>query len=275
MRENDGRKLDRKTLEEIRIRVVNQVENGTRVDDVAAALGFSRATVFAWVAKYNAAGLDGLRARKAPGREPVLSQLQAHRVRGMLLDADPRRFGHDQGLWTRELVRELIQDEFAITLSPSSVNRLLRRLGLTPPNLRRGADGNEPNWVEHWKRTEHPKVATWMTQSGAVLYFASASGSGKPGGRACGHRARARAERASALGGGEQVTVVSAGAGREAVRFAAYRGGWTCRVLTDFCDRLLHDAGRPVVLVVRRHPDDQPRTLATYVAGMAGRLALR
>lgn len=41
MRENDGRKLGRRTLEEIRIRAVQRVEAGESLEIVIAALGFT------------------------------------------------------------------------------------------------------------------------------------------------------------------------------------------------------------------------------------------
>ena len=56
MRDNDGRKLDHKTLETLRVRAVQQIENGARVEDVAATLGLARSTVFGWVAKYREGG---------------------------------------------------------------------------------------------------------------------------------------------------------------------------------------------------------------------------
>jgi len=39
MRDSDGRKLDHKTLEQLRIRAVRQVEQGAHPDEVAQALG--------------------------------------------------------------------------------------------------------------------------------------------------------------------------------------------------------------------------------------------
>jgi len=52
MRDNDGRKLDHKTLEQVRIRVVRQVERGARPEYLASVLGFARSTVFGWMARY-------------------------------------------------------------------------------------------------------------------------------------------------------------------------------------------------------------------------------
>jgi len=71
MREDDGRKLDRKTLEQLRIRAVGQVEHGTHPEEVAAALGMARAAVYGWLAKYREGGLDALRASPSrDGRPP-------------------------------------------------------------------------------------------------------------------------------------------------------------------------------------------------------------
>jgi hypothetical protein len=47
MREDHGRKLDRKTLEALRIRVVRPIqEQGVHPEEVAATLGLRRSTVY-------------------------------------------------------------------------------------------------------------------------------------------------------------------------------------------------------------------------------------
>ena len=44
MRDNDGRKLDHHTLEQMRLRAVDAVESGVHPEDVAASLGMARGT---------------------------------------------------------------------------------------------------------------------------------------------------------------------------------------------------------------------------------------
>jgi len=66
VRDDDGRKLDHKTLEQLRIRAVRQVEQGAHPEDVAAALGMTRTAVYAWLAKYRQGGLDALKAAQCP-----------------------------------------------------------------------------------------------------------------------------------------------------------------------------------------------------------------
>src|ERR687897_502978 len=132
MRDSDGRKLDHQTLEQLRIRTVGQVEQGAHPDEVAAALGMTRAAVYAWLAKYREGGLEALKARPIPGRPPKLSGSQLARLYGLVVGNDPRQLRFAFALWTRAMVRELIRREFAVALSEVSVGRLLRKLGLSP-----------------------------------------------------------------------------------------------------------------------------------------------
>jgi hypothetical protein len=66
LREDDGRKLDHKTLEQLRIRAVRQIERGAHPEQVAQALGMTRAAVYSWLAKYRQGGLEALRASRSP-----------------------------------------------------------------------------------------------------------------------------------------------------------------------------------------------------------------
>jgi len=51
MRKNDARKLDHKTLEELRMRVVKRVQDGESPEVLAKALDLDRSTVCGWLAR--------------------------------------------------------------------------------------------------------------------------------------------------------------------------------------------------------------------------------
>src|SRR5918996_817249 len=87
MRDNDGRKLDHTTLEQLRIRAVHQIQQGAHPEAIAEALGMARSTVFGWMAAYREGGLEALRARPVPGRRPKL-RAQAAKVRATIYFAD-------------------------------------------------------------------------------------------------------------------------------------------------------------------------------------------
>src|SRR5262245_66675058 len=70
-------------------------------------------------------GLDALRSRKGTGRPPKLTQSQQRQIFRWVNGKDPRQYGFDFGLWTRQIVCELIADRFGIDLSLASVGKVL------------------------------------------------------------------------------------------------------------------------------------------------------
>ena len=169
MREDDGRKLDHKTLEQLRLRAVGQVEQGAHPEDVAAGLGMTRAAVYGWLAKYREGGLEALRAKPVPGRPPRLSGGQLQRLSTLVVGNDPRQLQFAFALWTRAMVRELIRREFGAALSEVSVGRLLRKLGLSPQRPLYRAYQQNPQAVARWKAETYPSSARrprgWMPPS--------------------------------------------------------------------------------------------------------------
>src|SRR3989442_6875040 len=132
MRENDGRKLDHKTLEVMRFRAVAAVESGVHPEDVARSLGMARGTVYGWLAMHREGGPDALKAKPVPGRPRKLTGAQLQRLYTLIVGNDPRQLSFELALWTRDMVRTLIRREFNVALSAVSVGRLLRGLGLSP-----------------------------------------------------------------------------------------------------------------------------------------------
>jgi hypothetical protein len=72
IKKRDGRALDHKTLEEIRIRAVRRVDAGESSEDVIHTLGFARSVICDWLAKYREGAVLGLRA-DSQLRIPTLS----------------------------------------------------------------------------------------------------------------------------------------------------------------------------------------------------------
>jgi hypothetical protein len=86
-------------------------------DEVAAALGMTRAAVYAWLAKYREGGLEALKARPVPGRPPKLSGAQLARLYGLVVGNDPRQlrfaFLHLAGYLRDGWARPIGADTFA------------------------------------------------------------------------------------------------------------------------------------------------------------------
>src|SRR5574337_117204 len=176
VRDDDGRKLDHKTLETLRMRAVKRVQAGQHPEDVAVAMGFHKNTVYGWLAKVREGGKDALKAKPVPGRPPKLAAEHLSRLYELIVGNDPRQLSFGFALWTREMVRELIWREFTVKLSVVSVGRLLHTMGLSPQRPLHRAYEQDPEAVQRWKTEEFPAIRHDAKKSGATIYFADEAG---------------------------------------------------------------------------------------------------
>jgi transposase len=274
MRDDDGRKLDHRTLEQLRIRAVGQIEQGAHPEEIAAALGMTRAAVYGWLAKYREGGLAALKARPVPGRPSKLSGSQLQRLSTMVVGNDPRQLQFVFALWTRAMVRELIRREFGVRLSEVSVGRLLRKLGLSPQRPLYRAYQQNPEAVARWKAETYPRLRAQAAEVGATIYFADEAGVRSDYHAGTTWAPVGRTPVVAATGDRFAVNLISAVSAKGKLRFAAYDGNLNGKVFIDFCRRLLHDSPGPVFLVLDGHPVHRSKAVKAFAASTNGRLRL-
>jgi transposase len=274
VRENDGRKLDHRTLEVLRLRAVEQVQAGAHPEEVAAALGLHRKTVYGWLAKFREGGRDALAAKPVPGRPPKLSGGQIARLYELIVGADPAQFSFAFALWTRDMVRQVIRREFRVALSVVSVGRLLRTMGLSPQRPLYRAYQQNPEAVARWRDEEFPAIRDRAKAEGAAIYFADEAGirSDYHAGTTWAPVGRTPVVRAT--GARFSINMLSAVSAQGALRFMLHEGTVNAAVFIDFCRRLLRDQRGPVYLIVDGHPAHRARATTEFVASTDGRLKL-
>jgi transposase len=274
VREDDGRKLDHKTLEEMRMRAVAAVEAGQRPEEVATTLGMARSTVFGWIAKYRDGGKRALKARPVPGRPPTLSAQQLGRLYALITGVDPRQLQFEFALWTREMIAELIYREFEVRLSLSAVGRLLRRLGLSPQRPLWRAWQADPEAVERWKSEDFPAIRAQAKKDGATVYFADEAGLRSDYHAGTTWAPAGQTPIVKATGARHSLNMVSAVSAQGRLRFSTYTGSFTAARFIEFCKKLLHDTDGPVYLIVDGHPTHKAKAVRKFVASTGGALKL-
>src|ERR1700690_2380147 len=147
----DGRTLDHKALEHMRILAVKRVvEDGEDPSEVMRSLGLCRTSIYPWLRKFREEGWDALVERIAQGPEPKLSEKQRQQVRRWILGKDPRQYGFDFALWTRRIVQALLQEKLGLELGLTAVGRLLAGLDIPPQKPLRRAYERDPKAVALW-----------------------------------------------------------------------------------------------------------------------------
>jgi transposase len=274
VRDNDGRKLDHRTLEVLRVRAVEQVKAGAHPEDVAVTLGLHRKTVYGWVAKYRQGGADALRAKPVPGRPGKLSGERIARLYALIVGRDPRQLSFEFALWTREMVRQVIRREFGVGMSAVSVGRLLRTMGLSPQRPLHRAYEQNPEAVARWKTEEYPAIRTTAQHEGATIYFADEAGIRSDYHSGTTWAPVGKTPVVHNTGARYSINMLSAVTAQGALRFTVHEGTVNAEVFIDFCTRLLHDAPGPVYLIVDGHPAHRAKATTEFVTATHGRLRL-
>lgn len=146
-------------MEARRRRAVKLLCQGWEVSQVMAAVGASRAAVYAWK---KAAGSRGENARALASkphhtRQCRLSPAQkAKLVR--LLRAGPRKAGFATDLWTLPRVTELIRRKFDVSYHSTNVGRLLHALGFSCQKPERRSKEQDPQAVQAWREKKWPAI---------------------------------------------------------------------------------------------------------------------
>ena len=272
----DGRTLDHRTLETIRLMAVERVREGERASEVIEAYGFNRTTIYKWlkVAFRPGAGIKALRSTKATGRPRSLSPAQERRVFRWINGRDPRQYGLDFGLWTRMVVAELIEKKFGVHLGVSAVGELLAKLGLTPQKPLQRAYQRDPQAVERWQRETYPAIARKAKRQGAEVFFWDESGfradtvHGKTWG------VRGQTPVVQRPGQRQSISAASAVTAQGAFWFCVYEGGLNGELFIELLKKMMHRRRKSVHLILDSLPAHKRSIVSEYVASTEGRLTL-
>jgi transposase len=270
----DGRALDHGTLAAIRRRAVERVQAGESPEVVVRALGFSRACIYDWLARYRAGGWDALRAKPVPGRPRTLTGPQIRWIYTTVTQKNPLQLKFEFALWTRAMIRTLIRRRFRRSLSVASVGRWLRQLGLTGQRPLTRAFQQDPVRVQRWLAEEYPPIKALAKATGAAIFFADEAGvrSDSHAGPTWAPRGQTPVVRVTGARFG--LNMISAVSARGQLRFMIVEGKVDAARFCQFLQRLLVRARRPIFLIVDGHPVHRAARVTAFVAATRGRLRL-
>ena len=274
MMKEDGRALDHKTLEEIRIRAVQSVEAGESPEDVIRTLGFGRTVIYNWLAKYREGGVDALRAKPISGRPSKMTGAQIKWVYKTVTGKNTLQLRFEFALWTRSMIREVIREKFGVRLSEVSVGRMLRKLGLSPQKPLRRAYERDPEFVESWRKKEFPEIRRLAKKERATVYFSDEAGVRSDFHAGTTWALKGQTPVVPATGQRFGMNLISAISPRGDFRFMTVEGRMNAEKFIEFLKRLIHNASRPVFLIVDRHPSHRAKKVLAFVRSTEGRLRL-
>jgi transposase len=264
----------RRATPEERLSACEAIENGASPDIVAQVMGVSRASVFAWQKTYREHGAEALQTKPTPGREPSLSDLQMSELRQIIIGRNPQQLDFGPALWTRGIVRELVQRKFGVTLSEVSIGRILHKLGLSPQRPLYKAYEQDPGKVAEWKEKTFPQIQARAKKEGAAIFFADESSVRTDYHAGTTWAPVHRTPVVQGTGKRRSISMVSAVNPRGELHFDIQEKGITSDDFLAFCKKLIADAARPVFLILDNSQVHRAIVMKEYARQSNGMLTL-
>ena len=272
----DARKLDIATQTYLRRSVVQAVRGGMSQTEAAQVYGASLRAVSKWMALDRAGGLRALKPKRRGRRagEGRLDPAQSTRIRQLIIDSLPDQLKLPFYLWTRAAVVTLIERQYGISVSLTTVGRYLNSWGMSPQKpVRRAYERNDAA-IARWLRTEYPAIARDAKREKAVIYWGDEMGlrSDHVAGTSFAPLGQTPIIRATGQRFG--CNMISAITNRGHLAFMVFLGMFDARLFIRFMQRLLKQASGKLYLVVDGHPVHRSVLAREYVSANQARLRL-
>lgn len=272
MKKQDGRRISPKAMEEIRVRAVERVQAGESPEAVIKTLGFARACIYNWLARYRSGGWHALKTGSRSGRPRKLTGSQIRWLYAAIRDKDPRQLKFVFALWTRAMIAELIRRQFGIKLSCSSVGRLLRQFGFRFQKPLYRAYQRDPELIEQWKQHVFPQIQKRAKKEGATIFFQDESGvrSDFHAGSTWALKGKTPIVEATVARFG--LNMVAAISPRGEMHFMTVQGTVKAEQICEFLKRLMHGHQQKVFLIWDGHPTHKAKKVKNCIELFDGRL---
>ena len=271
---NDARKLSTEEQYLIRKIAVQRVFDGETAASVTRSLGLGDKTIYSWLKIAREKGTEALAPVERTGRNRKLSPSEELEVKRWIIGNDPRQFGFDFGLWTRQIISDLIKDRFDIQLSITSTGELLHRLGLTPQKPLRRAYERDEKAVEKWVSEVYPKVKKYAKKQGAEIFWLDEASirSDDPLQRTWGEKGKTPVVNTS--GQRQSINAISALSNMGSFWYHVYQGKFTADKCIECFKQFLKNRKKPVILIVDGHPVHKSKKVMDYIQSLDGMLEM-
>ncbi|NEO34567.1 MAG: IS630 family transposase [Symploca sp. SIO3C6] len=153
-----------------RLLAIKYLYEGKSRLQVCKLLGCAYNTLNTWIDKFIEGGLtklvEGIKHANAPQR---LSHEQKQELKQMILEHSPRDYGIARNIWTADIMIEVIQQQWSISLKRSRMYEILHELGLSYQKAHR--DYRNGNSVEQTKFVNALKKLETVEKTEKMVFF--------------------------------------------------------------------------------------------------------
>ena len=129
-----------------RARMVLLAASGASISSVARQVGTNRSRVGAWLRRFEASGIEGLRDERRSGRPAQITSLERHQVIAAAC-SDPSAYGLERSVWSHESLADALEDSGQVrSISSTTVGRILAEAEIKPHRVKTWCHSSDPEY---------------------------------------------------------------------------------------------------------------------------------
>lgn len=270
----DARKLTTDEQYLVRKLAVQRVFDGETPEEVTRSFKLGKKTIYTWLRIARKSGIEALAPKARSGRNRKLTPTEEQEVKHWIVGGDPRQHGFDFGLWTRQIVADLLKEKFDIRMSVTSVGDLLHRLNLTPQKPLRRAYERDEAQVQEWIEEVYPRVKKYAKKASAEIFWLDEASirSDDPLQRTWGEKGKTPVLKTS--GQRQSINAISALSNKGGFWYHVYTGKFTADKCVECFKRFLKNRKTRVILIMDGHPVHKSKKVLKYVESLEGQLEI-
>ncbi len=241
MQKKDGRLLNRKALEQIRITAVKRVLSGEAPKVVMADTDLHLSNIYSWLDTYKKEGFSGLLSHTASGRPPLLGPYHEELILENVINKSSTIRGDKNRLWTRKILLDFLTEKTGTKIGVTALTHFLKSFSIhydRPLATLRKKTASED--FPELEKAFQAKIKQ-ARKADAILYFCSFS---------------------SIKFGPENIIGLSATTPKGQRKFSLYNKKLSSSLFMDWLENLVQDENRNLILVT-----DDPN-IQTFIKNM-------
>jgi transposase len=273
---SDARKLDATALAHVRRSLVKAVRGGMSQTEAARVFGVSLRAANKWFALDKDGGLRALKLKRRGRRsgDGRLNPARAKRIRQMIIDGLPDQLKLPFYLWTRAAVMSLIEREYQIAVSLTTVGRYLNSWGMSTRKTARRAYERNDVAIERWLRQEYPAIARQAKHEKAVIHWGDETRLHSNHMTVTSYSLLGQIPLVRATGQRIGCNRISAITNRGNMAFMVFHDKFEGHLFVQFMQRLLNQTSGKLYLIVDDHPAHRSVIANQFVEENTARLHL-
>ena len=249
----DARKIPDEAMDYIRKLAVRAIDDKDfSPESIAEIFGISRTAIYAWLRRFEQGGYSELDTKKAPGGPCEITQEIEQWLKETILNYSPEDFGYDRALWTRDILAEIINEEFELDVVGSTVGKHLKKIGLSYQKPWFRSKEQDAEKVTRFLNDTFPRIQRLASRISADIGFEDEAGVGLQdhAGKTWGEVGQTPEVPVTGKRGGYNLLSMITAKGE--LRFSIKDKKIDSERYIEFLKALIRDRDRPLILIADR-----------------------